>query len=40
MLANLKDKKRYEYELSLLRFGEVMNKKGFLFFTKIHAQVI
>ena len=31
MLANLKDKKRYEYELSLLRFGEVMNKRGFLF---------
>lgn len=30
MLSTLKNKKRYEYELSLLRFGEVMNKKGFL----------
>ena len=30
MLSTLKNIKRYEYELSLLRFGEVMNKHGYL----------
>lgn len=30
VLSSLKNKKRYEYELSLLRFGEVMKEHGYL----------
>lgn len=30
ILSTLKNKKRYEYELSLLRFGEVMSEHGYL----------